>query len=964
MPRRTNTTLNNPGRRSASRRRLGAVLITAGLIATTSCTQDSEPEPVSNPVKLLQSVHVGLSPAAGVETVQGTTISVAADGASSAEDTTYDAAKVVGELPVRVSLQYRAGEKSGSDLTELQGHTGPVEINLTLENLTVKPQVIQYDAAGQSRSETALVGAPLTIAASTTLPGVRADDITPGSADGATGTNGVLSSTADGATVVQWATVLAPPRSGASTTLRLVADVKDFQAPSFDMAVQPGLNTDLSADGVVASAFSSGSGSEMELQQRTISLVSDVNTVLIKAGSTITEVRQNLQETSQTLGVRTAEELRDNSESLAATMSSLKEQLTALGGDLEAATNATQSTTMSQLQQTVSAVDSMLGDTSAVPRTAQITGDGCEATVAKPEQGATVYSSVLTMASQLDAYATVSEDCRDFVAGQITTAIGPEDPTEEVCAAEAEQAEEGLAAISMTCSLRGSELIIAGALAGLVNEGEELVKKLQPELVGGAIDMQNASSAKLLTAQTALDDILEGVETTDGYDAALLEVTDAITAAKKTVDATGDASAAARESIDGLRQQLIGIKKTAEVASGEVDNGSLLSGSLKDQNQKLADELCKMVNDGSPQPGKLSGKQVEELRSYLTGVPCADELPDEEGGPAEMLDRPFGFPDPLDRRLDAQLTAWDSVIAATNTTASDTAIGEAFDALDATIKANDDSLKVVSEAVLALNEAATSEVTGTQRELRKLKAALKAAIDSSSQVSVSLDGLKKQQEMLAERITTSLADIEKETADKVQEAIGEQVRKVSDIGNDSSESVVNAFNISIAGLKTTSDEVVGDAKGTVDKQRGELNERSGALAAALAESTESSLAAIAANTSGSTQDVEGANALLSASLNKVMLDLGDRSVNGSGLLGSMATSAAKADTADYQLALAAQNAEGYGNIRSRDVAGLLLRQAQFKASLAAINELPAFHLEVPAGATSQTLYTLKIGGGE
>jgi hypothetical protein len=62
------------------------------------------------------------------------------------------------------------------------------------------------------------------------------------------------------------------------------------------------------------------------------------------------------------------------------------------------------------------------------------------------------------------------------------------------------------------------------------------------------------------------------------------------------------------------------------------------------------------------------------------------------------------------------------------------------------------------------------------------------------------------------------------------------------------------------------------------------------------------------------------------------------------------------------LALASQNAEGYANIRSRDVAGLLLRQAQFKASLTAMDELPPFKLEVPEGATSQTLYTLKIGG--
>ena len=471
MPQRT------PGQRTAPGRALGAVLVALGLIATTSCSRPAEPVSVENPVRLLQSVRVGLSPAAGVETIEGTTISVSAAGNSSAKNTTFDAAQVVGELPVRVSLQYRAGQKSGSDLSELQGHSGPVEIDLTLENLTVKPRLIEYDAAGQTRSDAALVGAPLTIAASTKLTGVRAGDVTPGSADGGTGTNGVLSRTEDGATVVQWATVLAPPRSGASTTLRLVADVQDFQVPAFDVAIQPGLNTDLSTDGVLAGAFSSGPGSEMELQRRTISLVSDVNAVLAKAGSTITEVRRNLQVTSQTLGAKTAGELRDNSTALAATMVDLKEQLKTLGADLETATTTTQSTTAAQLKQTVSAVDAMLGDTSAVPPAAPIDGEGCTADVPKSAKAATVYSSVLTMASQLDAYAKVSTGCRDIVAGAIRATMGPEEPTAEECAAQG----------SMTCSLYGSAVTVTGALLGLVQKGDALVADLQPQVVEAAI---------------------------------------------------------------------------------------------------------------------------------------------------------------------------------------------------------------------------------------------------------------------------------------------------------------------------------------------------------------------------------------------------------------------------------------------------------------------------------------------
>lgn len=952
MPRRTKIHQHNPRRRVPRGRSLGAVLVTLGLIATTACTQAPNPEPVSNPVKLLQSVRVGLSHAAGVESIEGTTISVSSAGDSSAEDTRYVTADVVGELPMRVSLHYRAGEKSGSDLSELQGHSGPVEINLTLENLTVKPRLISYDSAGQTRSDTALVGAPLTIAASTKLAGVRADDVTAGSADGTAGTNGVLSSAEDGSAVVQWATVLAPPRSGASTTLRLVADVKDFAVPAFDLAVQPGINTDLSADAVLAGAFASGTGSEMDLQRRTISLVSDVNTVLTKAGSTITEVRRNLQVTSQTLGVKTAGELRDNSTALAGTMVQLKEQLQDLGDDLEATTETTQSTTASQLQQTVSAVESMLGDTTAVPMTAPIDGEGCNAEVPKSAKASTVYSSILTMAAQLDAYATVSAGCRDLVAGAIQATMGPENPTAEQCA------EQG----SMTCSLYGSAVTITAALLGLVNKGDALVAELQPHVVEDAIKNQDAADVILQQMRADFAVILEGAETSEDYKTALANVRASIKSAEESVTATREGVTGVRVSIDGLREQLVDIAATAQGAQTELSGGLPLNGSMLQQNQSLADELCRLADGDFPRQGRLSDREAEELRSYLTATPCEPaDIADGEL-PVQELTPPIGFKDPLDARLQDQEAAWVSVLDATDTTAADQAISQALGGLETALDDIDAKLDAITEATDALDGAATAKVTGSKRQFEALNAALQEAIASSDRVGTSLVTLKEQQDGLGDKIKQSLREVSAETAAEVFKTVDEQVRQVAEIGDAGSESVIRAFNRSISGLKTTSDEVVADAGGTVNKQRDELLGHSDALAGTLAESTESSLVSIAASTSGSTRDVEGASALLSASLNKVMLDLGDRTINGSGLLGAMATSAAKADTADFQLALASQNAEGYANIRSRDVDGLLLRQAQFKASLTAIDELPPFHLKVPDGATSQTLYTLKIGG--
>ena len=315
----------------------------------------------------------------------------------------------------------------------------------------------------------------------------------------------------------------------------------------------------------------------MELQRRTISLVTDVNTVLTKAGSTITEVRQNLQETSQTLGVKTAASCAITPRPWPPPWPDLKEQLKTLGADLEAATTTTQSTTASQLKQTVAAVDSMLGDTTAVPATAPINGDGCTAEVPKSGTAATVYSSVLTMASQLDAYAKVSAGCRDIVAGAIKATMGPENPTAEECA------EQG----SMTCSLYGSAVTVTAALLGLVKKGDEIVADLQPQVVEGAIKDHDAAAATLEKVRADVAAILDGAETTEDYKTALATVDEAIKSARASVTATRDAAAAVRDSIDGLRQQLTDIEETAQDAKGELGDGSLLNRSMTQQTSAL-----------------------------------------------------------------------------------------------------------------------------------------------------------------------------------------------------------------------------------------------------------------------------------------------------------------------------------------------------------------------------------------
>ena len=315
------------------------VLITTAL-AMSAVLAASGPAPAAVPAavpaaesgteRVLQSVAVSMS-SDGTTTTVGDSVVRTAGSVEDAETTdgSYAPAEVMGDLPVRVLTSYRTAEGAGTDLSDLQGYTGRVAIDVTVQNLTVRPEMLTYDAAGTSRQQAALVGAPLTITASTALGDlapakiVTADDGTVEGDPGANVTNGVLGKGADG-TTVQWAALLAPPILSSSAELSLVVDAKDFDVPTFDLSVQPGLVTDPSIGGLVDGAFNPAASSELELQQRTIGLIGEVNTVLARASSTISEVRNNLTSSAETLGTQTVADLQSSTQSVTSNMSALE----------------------------------------------------------------------------------------------------------------------------------------------------------------------------------------------------------------------------------------------------------------------------------------------------------------------------------------------------------------------------------------------------------------------------------------------------------------------------------------------------------------------------------------------------------------------------------------------------------------------------------------------------------------
>ncbi|PYY46539.1 hypothetical protein [Curtobacterium sp. MCBD17_023] len=890
---------------------------------------------MENPSRVLQTVDTRLAADGSITTISDTAISVGKDDSSSSV-TEHEAAKAAGDLPLRVTTQYTTAKKSGTDLADLAGYSGRVEIDLTVENLTVRSRNLTYDVAGASRTTPALVGAPFSIAASTVLPGTRPNSVVTETADDRAATDGVVSANGDGDAVVQWGRLLAPPTSGASTTLHLVANVDDFATPSFDLAAQPGISTDLSSTGVVNAAFGSDTDSELALQRRTIDLISQVNEVLARAGSTITEVRSNLETTSSTLGVRTADRLKESSTSLASTMKSLSGQLGSLKSDLGSTVSATQSTVLQQLQETTTSLDALLGDTSATAPSPAIDGEGCAAAPQQADGGASVYGNLLRVSSQLEGYATASEECKQQVSVQLASSVGPSEPTAEKCAADDAKS-------SLTCALFASSTTITTALTGLVSTGDDLAASLQPELAQQAIDSYDALDSQLAAIDQVLDELAsEASGGVDEREVALTALRERIQDALKTVDPLVRAIGAVHDRAVGARGVI-----------GELD-ASAGDRSLQGQNAALAERICRLIAPTDPTgllptlPG-LTEQQADELRSYLTRTPCVDD------GDGRTLSPPLGYSDPMDERLDAQASDWDAVIDSTDLTKSENGISAVIaDLQDALNRA--ESARV--EAVDKIDDNDTS-TSGTLDELRAASAAANTAGDD---ISAKLDTLKTEQDALGKKVKDAFAEANDETAKKIDALIDQQVRDVSKQAGTSNAAVLKAFDQSIAGLRSTSKQVTSGAKGTIDEQRGKLERENSALASAVDEQTKQSLARIDASTTASTRDVEGASTLLTGDLNRVMLDLGDRKVNGSGILGAMATSAAKSDSADYQLALASQNAAGYANVRAEDVAGILLQQEQFRASLDAATALPAFRMDVPESATSTTLYTFTIGG--
>lgn len=952
------------------------------------------PRQVENATNVLQNVNVQMGRDGDVSSIESTNIYVNdKDRTSSTSNVQFKPKDVVNDLPVRVSLQYSSERGSGTNLNDLNGYSGEITIKVTVENLTVKTEDVTYDASGTSRTSPAPVGTPFSIAASTVLSGSPTQVITtPDAADSST--NGVVSTNEEGKAVVQWGAISAPPVTGSSSSFVLKVKAKDFSAPTFNISVQPGFASDLSGAGIITNGFTSQDASQVGLLQRTIDTVNEVNSTLNSASSQVAQVRQSLDDTSATFGKDAAEHLKTQNESLTKTMQGLQANIESLQKDLSEASRTNNSQLISQLERTVAALHTMLGDTTAHPNVSVSHSDGrCVVHREEDASSRSVYGNLVQLSAVLNAYAEASSDCQQDLTASIREIVGPEHPAAETCSSNG----------SVTCALFGASVTVQSSLIALVATGEKIVDHLQPEYLKGA--NTNYSALK-----RQMDEIVQQLEKgPSSLDAdAVRSLSEKVSAARQGVNQLKETSSRLIESIKNVHSRAASAR--ADLVEG--------SGSMSAQNKELAEQLCALSTERG---GSLSAEQVEHLRGYLTASSCngaaspsaapsseapspapsesASVAPSEE--PSKKIEAPSAAPSseapsaeptategntrvitvenanertytsntpaartPMEQRIAAAVAAWDEVLAATSMDDSKEGLARDAKDLNDAVNAVDGALgeveKTLNDAVNTQNQDAEKKELSDEAKV-SLRDRIRSASDTVNALGKNLEDMTNTQADLSSAIKEAFKDSANETRDTLTGMINEEIRKVSSNGSSAASTAQEAFAASIAGITDTANTVVQVAGDSIEVQHKDMNDRIEGLRQSLDSVTERSLVALSTRAENATRDLAGASVQLNNDLSKLMLDLGDSNAEGAGLLGALKSNSAKAGAADYQLALAMQNAQGYTNLRSEDIAALQKRQAQFKASLQRLRSLPSFHLSNAGSAEVKTVYTFQIG---
>ena len=886
-------------------------------------------------LRTLQTVQVQVGQDGTVTSITSTT--VASDG-SSGDRHSYDPSKAAADLPVRVRTAYRTQDSSGTDLADLAGYTGRVTIDVTVENLTVSPQSLTYDVAGTARTQTALVGVPLTLVASTSL-GAAPQQVITAADDPAQTTNGVLSQGPDGTAQVQWAMLMAPPRLGATAHLRLVMDATNLTVPEISMAIYPGLVTDPSVQSLLDSAFRTDPGSALAQTSTTIEVLGQVNGVLANANAIVTKVRTNLDTNATTLASTTAADLASSSAALTSTMRSVGSTLSSLRSSLSSSLASTESTSTAQLLQVVNTVSALMGDTTQQVPTPTLEGTGCQAALPGPtptaggedtasQPGATatpaapapavasrgLYGSLAQVSAQLQAYAGATDDCKTQIQSSLLASIGPAEPDATTCVGQT----------STTCALFSTQTALASVAQDLRQKGSDAAASLQPEVAS------NVGSAAT-TLSTTVDTVSQ----------AAANLTTSSTTLSTDLDTLSTAASTLSTQVDTLVSKL-------DAVHSDVANATTHNTTATGQVTALADQLCHAQVPGATEAANL--EHANTMRAYLTSTPCP-------GSAQASLPLPADATATLSDTLTSQATTLADASTLSDTKTEGAATATAVTSLRTAVT---DVTNAVSQAKKALSgDPDDPDAVSLTTALSTLSTSVSQLTTDRTTLTSAVSALKTQQDTLSTTVTTAF-DSAAASADAARTTVGTQVRLVSAQAQLDTATLGSMFERSTSALGGQAKAITDTGAQVVTGQNAQVQTAAAQAAAHVHDQAQASLSTMSDAMTSSVTDIEAARTLLSADLTTVLTDLGSKDGNGTGLIGLMSSSSALVGSANYQVALAAQASSAHAAVRGQDLAAALLTQAQVKASLIAQARMSPFHIEDPTGRVT-TLYSIRIG---
>jgi trimeric autotransporter adhesin len=947
-----------------------AVLSSAGLAAPQVSAQTS-------PQDVLQAVEIDLGTDGTVHGLRSTAVSK--DSSSSQVSTTrLDPAEHAGQLPVRITTSWSHDGRVGTDLSELEGVDGPVRVDITVQNTTVEAQRFRFDAAGASRDAYELVATPLTVVASATLPEGSFSQITqpPAGTTSPNATNGVVSTGEDGATTVQWASLLAPPRLAAATTFRLVQDARDFSLTDLTLSVQPGLATDASVSRLLGDAFG-GSAALIGNENNTIALIAEINATLAEATDDLQEVRETLAVSANEVGAATTARLDTAASELDAAAAAVRSDLQSLDGSVAAALEQTRSASLTALSRSVQGLLSYLGTPGAAPAAAPPAGPvdrGDDLTCqTEPVQDTPAAPTLLGQLGQvselLRAISGASRQCVAVIRASLAATIGDG----VTCPA------PGTPTAPLVCRLRTTSATLVGVAGGLAAEGARILgafDRKAVEEVDGRID-ELVGTVKGLQGRTAsLRRGPGGPSTVDELAAILRALADDVAAATAATDpaASGGLPGALRALNDlAVTRRAAGGSAAVEAAldelAGQVCSGR--SGVLTDVEALLA-----LLPDGAD--GRLARAGVDSLKAELQA-----------------------YSDSLRQRIDGQSCA-PVTGADTGTVQMQVPSGPS---LKQRVQASAQQDATAWSAVAASTDLSSATPTGAAAQLAALRGQLVALGDAVVEVQERLGG-----QVPAGRSTSkgkSKDDDEDDDRDddgedgpSLDEALQALVAQVDGLYDSSvtrpgcstpavtATSPLNALQRSFSDLscnqRTVAQDLEGLLKTSLPNYDAAVASVDGAAAAALAASTagDSQLSTLIGSLTGQLEEsaalqlqqgdavVREQRARLEAQRAAAERDLDSAA---QAAIASLAAEIARstrqqaaADSAGQtgvrveQVVDVSQAASSYRGVRRAQLADAQLEQQQVARSLQAAQTVPPFALDLPAGSSYTSVFVVRV----